>query len=170
MATPSPELRDFLSRTPFFGGLEEPALDRIIAMLGEKRFGPGDAVFREGEKGGAMYVVHMGQLIASRATPASNVRLRHFRPGDFFGEMTLIEAQPRPYTVLAEIDTSAFELTKADFYTLYREDVNAYVMVLQNINREMSRRLRSADARMAELANEIGDEVTQIDSTRARRS
>ena len=55
-----------------------------------------------------------------------------------------------------------YELTSMDLYALYQEDVNAYVMVLQNINRELCRRLRRAGNRIAEYADEFGDEATQI--------
>jgi CRP/FNR family cyclic AMP-dependent transcriptional regulator len=166
MATPSSTLRDFLGRTPFFGGLDEAALDRVIDMLRERTVSADDTVFREGDKGGSMYVVHDGELVATQGVGGGTVRLRHFGPGDFFGEMTLIEMQPRPATVRAERAAHLYELTGADLYRLYREDVKSYILVLQNINRELCRRLRGADNRLAQLANEAGDEATQIGSVR----
>ena len=167
MADANPTRKDFLVRTPFFGGLEDASLDRIVKMLGEREFPEGAKVFQEGENGRSMYVVESGVLIACRAgASGKSVRLRHFWTGDFFGEMTLIEMQPRPYTVVAEKETFLYELTSAHLHALYREDVKAYVLVLQNINRELCRRLRSADRRVAELAEEAGDEATQIGSVR----
>jgi CRP-like cAMP-binding protein len=71
--------------------------------------------------------------------------------GDFFGEMTLIEMQNRSATVVAESPTVLYELTARDLYTCYKADIHAYVMVLQNINRELCRRLRRADNRIADL-------------------
>jgi CRP-like cAMP-binding protein len=72
-------------------------------------------------------------------------------PGDFFGEMTLIEMQNRSATVVAESPTVLYELTARNLYTCYKADIHAYVMVMQNINRELCRRLRRADNRIAEL-------------------
>jgi CRP/FNR family cyclic AMP-dependent transcriptional regulator len=69
--------------------------------------------------------------------------------------------QPRPFTVIAERPGRLHELTNGDLYHLYREDVAAYVMVLQNINRELCRRLRRASTRIAQIADE-DDETTQI--------
>src|SRR5579871_4326242 len=114
MSEPTPQLREFLTQTPFFGGLEPEALDRFIRMLGEKSFATGDAVFKEGEKGRAMYVVHQGGLVACQAAQSMSVRLRRFQAGDFFGEMTLIEMQPRPYTVVVEEPAHLYELTSAN--------------------------------------------------------
>jgi CRP-like cAMP-binding protein len=157
------ELREFLVRTPFFGGLEEKALDRVIAMLKEKRFAVGTSVFKMGESGRSMYVIQSGELMACEKRPSGRlVKLMRMRAGDFFGETTLIEIQPRPYSVTVEKDSVLHELTNMDLYQLYRQDVDAYVMVLQNINRELCRRLRRAGNRLTELADFSGDEATQI--------
>jgi CRP/FNR family transcriptional regulator, cyclic AMP receptor protein len=72
-------------------------------------------------------------------------------PGDFFGEMTLIEMQNRSATVVAETATVLYELTAGDLYSYYKADIAGYVLVILNINRELCRRLRRADNRIAEL-------------------
>jgi CRP/FNR family cyclic AMP-dependent transcriptional regulator len=75
--------------------------------------------------------------------------LEWLEPGDFFGEMTLIEMQNRSATVVVERSTVLYELTAQKLYTCYKTDIHAYVMVMQNINRELCRRLRRADDRFA---------------------
>jgi CRP-like cAMP-binding protein len=65
--------------------------------------------------------------------------------------MTLIEPQNRSANVVTESPTVLDQLTAGNLYTCYKADVYAYVMVLQNINRELCRRLRRADNRIAEL-------------------
>jgi CRP-like cAMP-binding protein len=72
-------------------------------------------------------------------------------PGDFFGEMTLIEMQNRSATVVAETATVLYELTAKDLYSYYKADIAGYVLVILNINRELCRRLRRADNRIADL-------------------
>lgn len=72
-------------------------------------------------------------------------------PGDFFGEMTLIEMQNRSATIVAQSPTLLYELAARQLYAYYKADIYAYVMVMQNINRELCRRLRRADNRIAEL-------------------
>jgi CRP-like cAMP-binding protein len=149
------ELEDFLTRTPFFGGLPPETMDRVVKVLIERSHPAGSAVFREGESGKSMYVVQSGELIATRAGGSGgSVRLMRFCEGDFFGEMTLIEMQPRPFTVTAERDARLWELSNMDLYQLYRQDVKGYVLVLQNINRELCRRLRRAGNRITGLAGE----------------
>ena len=152
MAVSSPDLKAFLLATPFFGGLAEASLDLLVSMLVERRFDAGATVVTEGEPGRSMFVVHSGQLMVSRLLESGRVlRMSTLEPGDFFGEMTLIEMQNRSATVVAESPTVLYELTARELYKCYKADIHAYVIVMQNINRELCRRLRRADNRIAEL-------------------
>ncbi len=71
--------------------------------------------------------------------------------GETFGEMTLVELQPRSATVTVKKKARCYSLTNMDLYHLYREDNYAYVIILQNICRMLSRRLRKADGRIVEF-------------------
>lgn len=159
MAVSSPDLKAFLLATPFFGGLSDASLDLLVSMLVERRFDDGATVVAEGEPGRSMFIVHSGQLVVSKlAASGRAIRMASLDPGDFFGEMTLIEMQNRSATVVAESPTILYELTARQLYTCYKADIHAYVMVLQNINRELCRRLRRADNRIAELLMRQGSE------------
>lgn len=154
MAVSSPDLKAFLIATPFFGGLSDASLDLLISMLVERRFDAGAAVVSEGEPGRSMYIVHSGELAVGKQGHSGRVvRMAGLGPGDFFGEMTLIEMQNRSAAVVAESPTVLYELTARNLYAYYKADVHAYVMVLLNINRELCRRLRRADDRIAELTD-----------------
>jgi CRP-like cAMP-binding protein len=157
------ELSEFLSRTPFFGGLPPETMGRLEGMLAIRDCKAGTSVFREGEPGRSMYVVESGELVANQAGDSGKtVRLMRFFSGDFFGEMTLIEMQPRPFSALVERDARLYELTNMQLYQLYQKDVKGYVLVLQNINRELCRRLRQAGNRITDYADDAEDERTQI--------
>jgi CRP/FNR family cyclic AMP-dependent transcriptional regulator len=152
MAASSPELKAFLLATPFFGGLPDASLDLLVSMLVERHFDAGVTVVAEGEPGRSMFIVHSGRLVVSKLGHSGRViRMTGLAPGDFFGEMTLIEMQNRSATVVAESPTVLYELTAQSLYACYKADIHAYVMVMQNINRELCRRLRRADGRIAEL-------------------
>jgi CRP-like cAMP-binding protein len=152
MAVSSPDLKAFLLATPFFGGLSDASLDLLVSMLVERRFDIGATVVAEGEPGRSMFVVHSGELVVSKLGKSGDMlRMAGLEPGDFFGEMTLIEMQNRSATVFAQSPTVLYELTARNLYACYKTDIHAYVMVIQNINRELCRRLRRADNRIAEL-------------------
>ena len=154
MAVTSPDLKAFLVATPFFGGLSDESLDLLISMLVERHFGAGATVVAEAEPGRSMYIIQSGKLVVSKLGESGCViRMNCLGPGDFFGEMTLIEIQNRSATVVAETPTVLYELTARNLYTYYKADIYAYAMVMQNINRELCRRLRRADNRSADLAD-----------------
>ncbi|QQO15489.1 cyclic nucleotide-binding domain-containing protein [Bradyrhizobium diazoefficiens] len=160
MVDSGPDLKAFLLATPFFGGLSDPSLDLLISMLVERRFDAGTTVVTEGEPGRSLFIVKSGRLaVSKRATTGSaipiSVPISVLEPGDFFGEMTLIEMQNRSATVVAESPTVLYELTAQKLYACYKADIHAYVIVLQNINRELCRRLRRADERFA--GREVGE-------------
>ena len=96
MVVSAPELKTFLLATPFFGGLPDPSLDLLISMLVECRFDAGATVVAEGEPGRSLFIVKSGRLAVSKRANAGNViPISVLEPGDFFGEMTLIEMQNR---------------------------------------------------------------------------
>ena len=161
-------LEEFLQATPFFGGLQPGQMAHLSERLKVLEVMPGEQVFREGEQGRSMYLVEAGELCAWQAADGHAVKLLRFSKGDFFGETTLIAMQPRPWTVLAEGPARLRELTNSDLHALYKLDVGAYVMVLQNINRELCRRLQRAGNRITEIAD-ADDDVTQIRSDGVRR-
>jgi CRP-like cAMP-binding protein len=152
MVVSSPDLKAFLAATPFFGGLSDASLDLLVSMLVERRFEVGTTVIAEGEPGRSMFIVHSGELVVSKLGDSGRmIRIAGLEPGDFFGEMTLIEMQNRSASVVADSPTVLYELTAGNLYTYYKADIHAYVMVMQNINRELCRRLRRTDDRIAEL-------------------
>src|SRR6476619_3879865 len=100
MAISLPDLKACLVATPFFGGLSNASLDLLVSMLVERRFDAGAPVVAEGEPGRSMYVVHSGELVVSKMGESGRaIHMTGLGPGDFFGEMTLIEVQNRSATV-----------------------------------------------------------------------
>ena len=150
MVASAPDIKAFLLATPFFGGLPDSGLDLLMSMLVECRFDAGATVVAEDDPGRSMFIVKSGRLAVSKRSKAGSVvPISVLLPGDFFGEMTLIEMQNRSATVIAESPTILYELTAQKLYACYKADIHAYVIVLQNINRELCRRLRRADERYA---------------------
>lgn len=155
MAKPVEELLVWLPTIAIFGGLEPPSLARIISMLGEHHFKPGTEVCTQGEAGRAMFLVYSGEVLVCRSGEAGHrVKMVRMGPGEFFGEMTLIDIQKRSATVVVEKPAVIYSLSNRDLYQLYQDDVPGYVMVLQNLCRELSRRLRKTNQRLQTIAEE----------------
>src|SRR5438552_14815861 len=142
----------FLSTTSFFGGLAPAVVDAVAAKLTERPISAGEQLFAEGESGKSMYIVRSGELIVQRhCADGTQARLLMMRPGDHFGVTSLIEMEPRPFSCRAEKDSLLYELTNMDLYSIYKFDAKVYTLLLQNINRELCRRLRKAAKRIATL-------------------
>ena len=142
----------FLRQVPVFGGLEGHSLENLIDLLEERTFRPGEPIFNEGELGRTMYVLREGAVeVSRRSQSGKHVVIVELGPGETFGEMTLVELQPRSATVVAKTKCVTYSLTNMDLYHLYQQDNYAYVITLQNICRMLSRRLRKADSRIVEF-------------------
>ena len=160
------EIQAFLSKTSFFGGLLPDVVAIVAGLLKQKRVAAGEMLFAEGDDGKSMYIVREGALIMKRHCGDGNqARLLMMRPGDFFGVTTLIEMEPRPFSCTAEKDSVLYELTNMDLYKLYKTDPKTYLLLHQNIARELCRRLRKAAQRIAALEDALhaatGKGITQ---------
>ena len=158
------DLLTFLPTIALFGGLEQKTLEKIISMMTVKELQAGDEVCKQGDPGRTMFVVRSGEAVVYRQSLPGPKRTKLIRmgPGEFFGEMTLIDVMKRSATVQIEKPTVLLVLGNKELYRLYNEDVAGYVMVLQNLCRELSRRLRTTNQKLTVLAEEAGDESTLI--------
>lgn len=165
------DLLQWLPSIAIFGGLEEKTLKRLIGLLGEHHFEPEVEICKQGEAGRSMFLVRQGEVVVCRDS-AEGRRLKMVRlgPGEFFGEMTLIDIQKRSATVIAQKPSLLFSLSNRDLYMLYQEDVAGYVMVLQNLCRELSRRLRVTNQRLQTMASEHDEDEHTLIRPAVKRS
>lgn len=153
------DLLQWLPSIAIFGGLEEGTLRRLIGLFGEHRIEPNEEICKQGESGRAMFLVRHGEVVVCRdGDDGRRTRMVRLGPGEFFGEMTLIDIQKRSATVVAEKPALLYSLGNRDLYKLYLEDVAGYVMILQNLCRELSRRLRVTNQRLQDMASEHDDD------------
>jgi CRP/FNR family transcriptional regulator, cyclic AMP receptor protein len=150
-------LKAFLRTVPICGGLEEGTLDRLVPMLRREEYQTGAVVLREGDQGLCMYVVRSGEVeLYRRGRDRPAIRIARLGAGECVGEMAIIDVQPRSATLVAGQPTVLYSLRNKDLYTLYQQDLPGYVMLIQSVCRELSRRLRRADARLTELMEQAG--------------
>jgi CRP-like cAMP-binding protein len=140
----------FFRKIPIFGGLEGDRLNHVVGMLEKHTFPKGSVIFSEGELGRTMYIIEDGVVeIAVKSPEGAEATIVTLGPGEVFGEMSLVELQPRAATVKAGTKAVVYSMNNLDLYKLYQTDNYAYVITLQNICRMLSRRLRKADSRIA---------------------
>jgi CRP/FNR family cyclic AMP-dependent transcriptional regulator len=148
-----PQAKEFLHNIAVFGGLPDPTMDRLLEMMQMRGHRAGENVCTEGELGRELFVLRVGN-VEVRKRSKDNARqtiLAQLKGGDCFGEMSLIDVQPRSATVFALEPTELYVLNNMDLYKLYEEDLAGYTFLVQNICRELSRRLRRADGIIADF-------------------
>lgn len=142
----------FLRSVPVFHDLKGPSLDILFEFLEERRWDVGQHICNEGELGRTLYVIREGEVeVLRRSSKGNNQSIVKLGPGECFGEMTLVELQPRSATCVVRKKAITYSLTNLDLWNLYKSDNFAYVIILQNICRMLSRRLRKADSRIVEF-------------------
>lgn len=150
------DLIRFMQSHALFGGLDDEAMSRVTPLLREETFAAGDRIVREGEPGDRMFFILSGVAeVEKDTTPhipdddacASLVKLQ---PGDAFGEMGLIDVQARSASVFAREPVRASSLSNKDLHRLYRTHPEIFTMIILNLARELSRRLRRMNNRVAE--------------------
>lgn len=121
-AEPEPEPEP---QSPEFSGIlsglnaDEAAL--VAARFQSRRYEPGDRIITEGEPGESMYFIRAGVVRVSTMTDAGLLELGELKPGDYFGEVSLLKKVRRTATVSALEETELLELTRADLDALRPE-------------------------------------------------
>lgn len=141
---------EFLQSHSLFGGILDDQLEEIRPLLEEAKFAKNDAIIREGEEGDRLYFICEGSVeILKDPTPREDdvpQRIAVLRAGDTFGEMELIDIQRRAATVVALEDVTTLTLSNADLYKIYKLNLKTFTMIVMNLARDISRRLRKMDA------------------------
>ncbi|NRA35898.1 MAG: cyclic nucleotide-binding domain-containing protein [Polyangiaceae bacterium] len=149
-----------LRNVGLFGAVNDEALQFLIERLPIRSLDTGDEVFVEGDDGREMFLVLAGEAEVRKSTPSgTGGRIATLGAGDWFGEMSVLDIQPRSATVRVLSPAQLLCLHARDLEALYRHDLKAYVLVIQNLARELSRRLRVADGLMASLASGLDSDM-----------
>jgi len=150
-----------------FGGLTDENLQHLADTLQVLTPPPGQTLFREGDEGRDMFVVLEGEVeVLKRSRTGTDARVALLGPGDWFGEMSILDVQPRSATVQGLAPARLLRIRTQDLEALYRQDIKAYSLVVLNLARELSRRLRVADAMIADFVADFLD--SYLPSSRRR--
>lgn len=128
---------EVLQRVPIFADLNKREVRQIARLFKERRFSAGETVAREGSGGAAFFLIDSGTATVSvRGQPRGGLG-----PGDYFGEIALIDGGPRSATVTATTDLVCFGLTFWDFRPLVQENAAIGWKLLQSL----AKKLRAAE-------------------------
>lgn len=140
-----------LKSKTIFVGLTDEQMEAILGIAGEISVGQGEVVLHEKEPGESLYVILEGKVEIRHiesggdkliASLSGNDNLAAQYEGDFFGEMSLLDTEPRAASVVAVEPATLLVLTRDQLGELFERDMSIQVVLFGNIARVLSRRLR----------------------------
>ena len=138
----SENIVDMLEKSPLWSGLGKQDFKAIVKMAKQHKFESGEIIVKKGEEGTGFYLVLDGAVeIRSDGNTISRLG-----PGHFFGEMSVVDAQPRSADVVAVEPSRVLVLSSWSFKSLVSERPRIAVKMLQ----EFVRRLRNTDRALSE--------------------
>lgn len=146
---PMTEELSFLQNVPIFAELEEEELSTIAKLGVRKKYKKGNLVVLEKEMGAALFVIVSGKVKIIRTNEdGREVILSIFGPGEFFGEMSLLDGMARSASVVSLTKSELFMIHRRDFLKLLHEQPKVSISLLA----ELAMRLRKADAQIKSLS------------------
>ena len=143
------QLKTHLKGVPLFSSLTDDQLVMVAQTGVIRRFAKGQVILNQSSPGDTFYIVISGHVkVVLLHEDGREIVLSLLKEGNFFGELSLLDNDPRSATVIAVEDTTLFMFTKRQFYQL----IETYPSILKKILKEICVRLRHADEKIESLA------------------
>ena len=151
---------DELKLCSLFGGVTEQAFDQIRPLIRVMNFFKDQAIVSEGAVNDRIYFIHHGAVAITKRTHGqagdADRLITEMHEGETFGEMELIDIQPCAATVRALEDTTTLTLSNHDLYQVSKRDMKTFALIVMNLAREISRRLRNMDTLLVDHPESFG--------------
>jgi CRP/FNR family transcriptional regulator len=128
---------ELLKAVPLFEALTRAQLARVADLAQEVSYGSGRMLVRAGTPGVAFYVITDGRAKVVRGSISSARGDAALGPGDFFGELALLDGGPRSASVVAEGPITTIRIERAPFRTLLRDEPDIALKLLEGMARRM---------------------------------
>jgi CRP-like cAMP-binding protein len=133
-----------LQKHSLFGGLLTEQIDRIRCLMTEESYESGDVIILEGSVNDKIRFITDGRVsIVKQGTI-----LFELTEGETFGEMEVLDVMPTAAAIKALEATTVISLSNRDLREIYKTDIKAFAIIVMNLARDLSRRLRRMDDRV----------------------
>jgi len=154
----------FFRKIFLFQDLEDRELEQVLSRTLPREFPAGLVIIQEGDPGDSLFIMVSGEveitkqltLVLDEDTPKERVMIRlKAEDGVYFGEMSLLESDPRSATVTALSDCRLLELYQKDFLELVQKDPAMGVKLLLRLAQLLSRHLRKTNQDVVKLTTAL---------------
>jgi len=133
-----------LSQIPLFESMEEADLAALANKLSSKSFAEGEVIFAQGDEGDTMYLIEEGAVDIVAGSASQRVTLASLFNGQYFGELSLLDAAPRSAAAVAARATLTLVLEREDFVEFVRGRPAASLSIMH----ELAERMRATNEMM----------------------
>jgi diguanylate cyclase (GGDEF)-like protein len=162
---------DFLKHVDIFSLLSDDEVSLIEKRLKPVRILHDEVLFREGDEGSELFIVRSGRVAIFIALPnGTQSMLREFSAGEFFGEMSIFENEPRSATCVARETSMLYALHERDFFKLIDMSPTTAIKIMYRMSRITTERLKNTSEFLTDLVRwgekarkrAITDELTGV--------
>ncbi len=140
------QVNDFLRKVSLFEDLDDRSINAIANAVVEQSYAPGQEILREGDSGVGVFIIRSGRVEVLQKRGGEPVKLGEIGPGDFFGDMALLDDFPRSATVRTLDPTTCLGLTRWHF----RGILESHPQIALAILPVLTKRIRNAEKAVAE--------------------
>jgi CRP/FNR family cyclic AMP-dependent transcriptional regulator len=136
--------RKFLQRISLFQGISRREFGQLFQALVARAYAPGEILFHEGDVGRALFILESGHVEITRATAKGDpTRVAILNPGDYFGEMSLLDERPRTATAVATEPVQVHLLYKTELEKLIKHVPHIGAAIMTHLAMLLAARLRA---------------------------
>lgn len=141
-----------LQKSRLFEGLLPEEVEMLAELIQQKRFDAGSVVFEQGDVGDSLFLLVEGAVdVVRRNEDGGKHVIATLDAPDFFGEMSLIDKEYRSATIKAKSDSVLLCLSNKNLHSFARVYKNGFTLVVINIARVLSSRLRETNEKLASV-------------------
>jgi CRP-like cAMP-binding protein len=139
-----------LQKYSLFGGLEAEQIELILPLMKQETYGPDELIITEGKPNDKIYFIIEGNVAVTKR----DVVLSRFGEGEAFGEIEVLDVMPSVASIKSISNVITMSISNKTLRDIYKIDVKVFSLIIMNLARDLSRRLRRMDEKLASSSSE----------------
>jgi CRP-like cAMP-binding protein len=139
-----------LQKYSLFGGLDAEQVELILPLMIQETFGPDELIITEGKPNDKIYFLIEGTVAVTK----NNIALSRFGEGEEFGEIEVLDVMPSVASIKSISNVKVMSISNKALRDIYKIDVKIFSLIIMNLARDLSRRLRRMDEKLAAVSPE----------------
>lgn len=137
-----------LQKYSLFGGLTEEQIESILPLMQQEQYGQDEFIITEGKMNDKIYFLIEGQVSVTK----KDTVLSRFGEGEAFGEMEVLDVMAAVASIKSLSNVTLMSISNKTLREIYKLDVKIFALIIMNLARDLSRRLRKADEKLSSSA------------------